>query len=227
MKENRGQWTASQWTRKLNCEIKQSVLLCNKSVSYLGPALLSDHSKLEGDRHPSVTLLLLLIMTSIQIMLLWCSLSPRKTKFINLGKQKTLVKDYDILFLQWYGNTWKLIFLETDDRNVVSGKDSAWKLPPPIQVEGTMWTESFMVFLVDVANAEVPWNSSTHLQSTSHFLVEHKRVYIYIYYNAMGRCWYPNFGEVQYYVVLKTSLVKIYKLVLQLYISHTGGCMLD
>jgi hypothetical protein len=86
---------------------------------------LSDHSKLEGDRHPSVTLLLLLIMTSIQIMLLWCSLSPRKTKFINLGKQKTLVKDYDILFLQWYGNTWKLIFLETDDRNVVSGKDSA------------------------------------------------------------------------------------------------------
>jgi hypothetical protein len=33
--------------------------------------------------------------------------------------------DYDILFLQWFGNTWKLIFPGKDDRNAVSGKDSA------------------------------------------------------------------------------------------------------
>jgi len=29
------------------------------------------------------------------------------------------------------------------------------EVPPPIQGEGTMWVESFMVFLVDVTNAEV------------------------------------------------------------------------
>ena len=126
----KGKWLASQWTRKMNCEITRNVLLCDKSDSDVGPELLLDHSELEGDQHLSVTVLLSLTMLSIKIMSFWCSLSPRRATFIILGEKKTLVKtDYDILFLQWCGNTWKSIFPWKDDRNVVSGKDRAWKLP--------------------------------------------------------------------------------------------------
>jgi hypothetical protein len=56
-------------------------------------------------------------------------------------------------------------FHEKDDRNVVSGKDSAWKLPPPIQGQGAMWVGSFMMFPVDVTNVAV---NQTFLELAAH-----------------------------------------------------------
>jgi hypothetical protein len=79
--------------------------------------------------------------------------------------ENTSETHYDILFLQWCANTWKSIFPRKDNRNVVSGKDSAWKLPPPIQEEDTMWVESFVVFPVDVTNVEV---NQTFLELAAH-----------------------------------------------------------
>jgi hypothetical protein len=86
---------------------------------------MSDHSELQGYQHLSVTVLLL-IMMSIKIMLFWCSLSPRRTKLIILTEQKTLVKQImTFCFFNGVEIHGTQYFHEKDDRNVVSGKDSA------------------------------------------------------------------------------------------------------